>query len=86
MSTKGVFASFCPSELFLVHCFPKTKRYTENIPGFFIADLVEGDVSADLHEDVHQRLVIPGAVNGGAEGLDEPGPGLRGPEAVVVPE
>ena len=50
------------------------------------ADLVDGDVSADVHEDVHERLVLVGVINGGAEGLDEPGPGLGRAEAVVVPE
>ena len=41
---------------------------------------------ADPHQDVHQRLLSRGAVNGRAEGLDEPGAGLWGPEAVVIPE
>ena len=51
-----------------------------------LTDLVEGHVPADPHQDVHQRLLGRGAVNGRAEGLDEPGAGLWGPEAVVIPE
>ena len=43
-------------------------------------------MSADVHEDVHERLVLVGVSNGGAEGLDEPGAGLGRAEAVVVPE
>ena len=51
-----------------------------------LTDLVEGHVPADPHQDVHQWLLGRGAVNGWAEGLDEPGAGLWGPEAVVIPE
>ena len=54
--------------------------------GICLGDLVKGNVSADTHQDVHERLIMWRAVNGGTERLDKPGTGLRGAEAVVIPE
>ena len=51
-----------------------------------IALLIDGHAVTDGQEDVKQSLVLAWLVNGGAEGLDEPGASLAASETVMVPE
>ena len=58
----------------------------EVVPARHVALLIDSDGLGDGKEGVEQRLIRGGLVDGRAEGLDEPGASLTGPEAKVVPK